>query len=359
MTESLKRLAFSVSLVVLAAAVLLWSDRHNRQDGQPARDPAQRIPIAILQHSSNPMMDEISQGVLDGLHSQAYVDGHKLAISFYNAENDLSTGNANRGAHIPHVFGAITSPVTSGVGIKALDSLDKPEYMTGIGTPQPVAEIFRLAKHINPALKTVGVVWNPAETNSEYCTKLARAISEKLGITLLEASIEQSKDVREAAESLVARGVQAFWTGGDSSVDATVESLTQVAKAARIPVFSNITRHTRRGSLFDFGADYHEVGAEIGRIAGTVLAGADPAQMPVQAFVPKRIQSNEKVRNSLRDTWIFGDDLYREASMIICLVPHLNGLLYPKLKEQKLWGNYYTEQPRPRTPSEKKYKTLK
>jgi len=344
MTESLKRLTFSVLLLVLAAAVLLWSDRHNRHDGQPAADPANRIPIAILQHSSNPMMDEIRQGVLDGLHSQGYVDGHKLAISFYNAENDLSTGNliaqkivggdyklaitistvmlqalsnANRTAHIPHVFGAVTSPVTSGVGIKALDSLDKPEYMTGIGTPQPVTEIFRLAKHINPALKTVGVVWNPAETNSEYCTKLARAISEKLGISLLEASIEQSKDVREAAESLVARGVEAFWTGGDSSVNATVESLTQVAKAARIPVFSNITGHTQRGSLFDFGADYHEVGAEIGRIAGTVLAGADPAQMPVKAFVPKRIQLNEKVRNSLRDTWIFGDDLYREASVII------------------------------------------
>ncbi|WP_019864707.1 ABC transporter substrate-binding protein [Methylovulum miyakonense] len=346
MTAPLQRLGFSLSLIILAAAVLLWSDRHNRDAGAALENPANRIPIAILQHSSNPMMDEIRQGVLDGLHSQGYDDGHKVAISFYNAENDLSTGNliaqkivggdyklavtistvmlqavsnANRAAHIPHVFGAVTSPVTSGVGIKALDSLDKPAYMTGIGTPQPVTEIFRLAKHINPALKTVGVVWNPAETNSEYCTRLARAISEKLGITLLEASIEQSKDVREAAESLVARGAQAFWTGGDSSVNATVESLTQVAKAARIPVFSNITGHTQRGSLFDFGADYHEVGAEIGRIAGTVLAGADPAQMPVKAFVPKRIQLNEKARSGLRDAWVFGEDLYREAGVIIQL----------------------------------------
>jgi hypothetical protein len=30
------------------------------------------------------------------------------------------------------------------------------------------------------------------------------------------------------------------------------------------------------------------------------------------------------------------------------LGPHLNGLLYPKLKEQKLWDKYYTEQPLPR-----------
>lgn len=250
MTESIKRLAFSLLLVVIAAAILLWSDRHNRhRDAAPQVAATAAIPIAILQHSSNPMMDEIRSGVLDGLHGKGYNDGQNLGVTTYNAEGDLPTGNlmsqkiisgdyrlavsistvmlqalanANRSAHINHVFGAVTSPVAAGVGIKALDSLDKPPYLTGIGTPQPVAEIFRLAKQINPALKTVGVVWNPAEVNSEYCTKQARAVSLELGLTLLEAPVEQAKDVREAAESLVARGAEAFWTGGDATVNATI-----------------------------------------------------------------------------------------------------------------------------------------
>lgn len=343
MTESIKRLAFSLLLIFIAAAILLWSDRHNRHR-DTLTQAAAAIPIAILQHSSNPMMDEIRSGVLDGLHGKGYNDGQNLGITIYNAEGDLPTGNlmsqkitsgdyrlavsistvmlqalanANRSAHISHVFGAVTSPVAAGVGIKALDSLDKPPYLTGLGTPQPVAEIFRLAKQINPALKTVGVVWNPAEVNSEYCTKQARAVSQELGLTLLEAPVEQAKDVREAAESLVARGAEAFWTGGDATVNATIDSLMEVAATARIPVFSNIAGHARHGGLFDLGADYHEVGEQIGRIAADILAGANPATLPVKDYVPKRILLNEKTRGALRATWTFPKALYAQANGII------------------------------------------
>jgi putative ABC transport system substrate-binding protein len=344
MKPALKRLVFSLSLIVLAAAVLLWSDRHNRHGAQHPTSQAGQIPVALLQHSSNPMMEEIHQGIIDGLHQQGYDDGKKLAMTFYNAENDLPTGNliaqkitggdfrlaitistvmlqalsnANRTAHIPHVFGAVTAPVTAGVGINALESLDKPAYLTGIGTPQPVADIFQLAKRINPGLKTVGAVWNPVETNSEYCTRQARQISGQLGITLLEAPVEQSKDVREAAASLVARGVQAFWTGCDATVIAAVDSLTEVAIGAKIPVFSNVTGHALHGSLFDLGADYHEVGMEIGRIAAQVLSGTSPAQLPVKAFVPKRLILNEKTQSKMRDTWAFTQTLYEEAGMVV------------------------------------------
>jgi glycosyltransferase involved in cell wall biosynthesis len=42
-----------------------------------------------------------------------------------------------------------------------------------------------------------------------------------------------------------------------------------------------------------------------------------------------------------------------------CLVPCINGVTYVQLKEEKRWDKYYTEQPRPRTLSEKKFKILK
>ncbi|WP_411728245.1 hypothetical protein, partial [Methyloglobulus sp.] len=42
-----------------------------------------------------------------------------------------------------------------------------------------------------------------------------------------------------------------------------------------------------------------------------------------------------------------------------CLVPLLSGLVYHQLKEEKRWDKYYTEQPRPRTLQEQKYKRLK
>jgi putative ABC transport system substrate-binding protein len=341
MTDPYRRLGFSLLLLSAVAGLLLWSDRHSRQ-GQASA--AAQIPIALLTHSSNPLLDETRLGILDGLAAHGFRDGGKIALTTFNPEGDLATGNlmaqkiasggyrlavsvstvmlqalanANRDGRVPHVFGAVTSPVAAGVGIKSLESLDKPRHLTGIATPQPVADIFKLAKRINPALKTVGVVWNPGEVNSEVCTKLARQASAELGITLLEAPVEQTKDVREAAESLAGRGVQAFWTGGDVTVNNAVDSLIGVAQAAHVPVFSNIAGHALRGGLFDLGADYHEVGMEIGRIAGDLLAGGDPARLPVRAFIPRRIVLNEKTRLALPPGWRFDPDLKAQAAQFV------------------------------------------
>ena len=346
MTEANKRIAFSLLLILIAASVLLWSDRHNRNAGQTKAHLAATalIPVAILQHSSNPLMDEVRSGILDALHNRGYTNGQNLVITTYNPEGDLPTANlmaqkitsgdyplaisistlmlqalanANRIGRVAHVFGAVTAPVAAGVGIKTLDTLDKPAYLTGIGTPQPVIEIFRLAKQVNPALKTVGVVWNPAEVNSEFCTKQARAITAELGLMLLEAPIEQAKDIREAAQSLVARGAEAFWTGGDATVNSAVDSLIDVASNARIPVFSNISGHVKKGALFDLGANYHEVGEQVGRIAADILGGANPSTLAVKNYMPKRLLLNEKPRKSLQMPWIFTEDMYLKAASVI------------------------------------------
>ena len=194
--DSLKRLGLAFALILLAAAMLLWSDRHSRHagDAKQAAKASALIPVALLQHSSNPLLDETRRGILDALDAHGFRDGETIRLTIYNPEGDLPTGNlmaqkiaggndqmaitistvmlqalahANRAGRVRQVFGAVTSPVGAGVGIQSLDSLDKPPHLTGIGTPQPVADIFRLAKRLNSDLKTVGAVWNPAEVNSE------------------------------------------------------------------------------------------------------------------------------------------------------------------------------------------------
>ena len=343
MIEIIRRLGLALALIVAASAVLLWADRGSRHGGQ-RRAASTLIPIAILQHSSNPLLDELREGALAGLAERGFRSGENLSVTVLNPEGDLSTGNlmatklatgdykvvitlstvmlqamanANRDARTVQVFAGVSSPVDAGVGIRSLDSLDKPPQLTGIGTAQPVEDLFREMKRLRPDLARVGVVWNPAEVNSEVCTKRARAIGSELGIELLEAPIEQTKDVREAAESLIGRGVQAFWTGGDATVNNAVDALIGVANRAGVPVFSNITGHTMRGSLLDLGANYHEVGVEAGRLAGDILAGTDPASVPVRDFTPKRILVNRRTLAGLRDGWQLDGAVLAEAAEIV------------------------------------------
>jgi len=235
-----KRLALGVILITLAIGILLFSDWNRRSESRRA------IPrIAILQHASQPVLDEGVHGMLLGLAEGGFKEGETVAIQRFNAENDTPTENAiarevtdgrfdliltastlslqavagaNRAGQTNHVFGLVLDPFSAGVGISREDPLHHPKHLVGYGSMQPVAEAFRLAKQLLPSLTTVGVVWNPAESNSQASTRRAREAAPQFGIRLLEATVDNSSGVVEAAGSLISRGVQALWVGGDVTV---------------------------------------------------------------------------------------------------------------------------------------------
>ena len=345
MMAILRRALLSLSLLGAGALTLLLSDLHSREGVRKAQDPrAASVPVALLKHSSNPLLDEIERGVLEQLAAAGYRNHERLALQRFSAEGDLPTANAiarqmtdgsfkmaitistlslqcvanaNRNGRAVHVFGGVTDPAGAGVGIRQMNSTNKSPWLAGVGTFQPVEQIVRQAKELWPSLKVIGVVWNPAERNSETCTLKAREVCRALGIQLIEANVDQSKDVREAADSLVARGAQAFWTGADVTVLSATAALCEAALKARIPVFSNTSGQVRQGTLFDLGANYLEVGRCVGAIASSILDGADPATLVVTNFMPERVMLNRQVLKKMRDPWRFTDALLARAELII------------------------------------------
>lgn len=343
MFSSLKRLCLGVGLILLAAAVLLGADWGSRRK-QPRNE--QKLPaVAVFQFSSSTILDDFSSGAIASLAAGGFVDGKNIRIARFNAEGDVATANlvakqitdgsyrliitssticlqavgtANRnGSRTPHLFGAVTDPFIAGVGITRGTPQQKPPYLSGMGTFQPVEAIFRQAKALFPGLKTVGVVMNPSEVNSEACTAKAREICSELKITLLEAPVEKSSDVGEAVSSLIGRGAQAIWTGGDATVNTAIDTVTKVTQKQKIPVFSNIAGHVKNGTLFDLGANYEEVGRGVGDLAVRVLRGESPADIPVTNVLPERILINYQVLHNLRDGWHFSDEFIARADEII------------------------------------------
>src|SRR5262249_30748245 len=203
-----------------------------------------------------------------------------------------AVAGANRDAKRPHVFGMVSDPVAAGVGIARDDPRKHPPYLVGLGTMQPVAEGFRMAGRLAPGLARVGVAWNPSEANSEACTKLARTVCQELGIELLEATVEGSAAVREAVAALVGRGAEAVWVGGDNTVLSSLDAVIGPARAGGVPVFTSLPGCAARGAVFDRGADYHRVGESVGRLAGRVLGGESPADMPIRYEVPPEFWIN-------------------------------------------------------------------
>ena len=335
----LRRLSLGVSLIVLSSASLLISDWHQR------RTVGGKIPrVAIVQHSATAVLDEGVLGVLDALTANGLIDGQNISIERFNADGDFAVANAiagqvvaagfdmvltistpslqtvakaNSSERVIHVFGIVADPFRVGVGIGRKSPLDHPKRLVGVPTPLPVAESFRLARKLFPGLQSVGVVWNPSEANSEITTMQAREICKELGINLREVNVDSSVAVAEAAAALTAQGVQAIWVGGDNTVLLAMDSVIAAARKARIPVFSAVPIEPNRGTLLDIGTNFYDAGRMTGKMAAEILAGVDPATIPIPDKIPQKLVVNRQALKGLKDPWVFPQEVLAKADIFI------------------------------------------
>jgi ABC-type uncharacterized transport system substrate-binding protein len=337
--RTIRSLFLGFLLIFLAALCLLISD-WNRRTG-----PTHHIPrVAILQHASTPLLEDAVRGMVDGLAKEGFVEGKNITYQRFNSEGDISISNsiakeivngnfdlaltsstismqtlanANRGHKMVQLFGAVADPAAAGVGIDMSKPLDHPPNLVGIGSFMPVGQAFHIAREMFPALKVVGVAWNPSEPNSRAFVVKAREICKQLGITLLEANVDNSNAVGEAVSSLASRGAQAIWVGGDVTLAVAMDAVIAAARKAHIPVFSLIPGKPDRGTLFDDGADFYRVGLQVGELAAQVLRGADPRKIPIENVVPEYLVVNELALKGLKDPWHVPAALGDRASILV------------------------------------------
>jgi putative ABC transport system substrate-binding protein len=335
-----KRLALGLALIAGASAVLVATDvRRAGPTGVPR--------IGILQQASVPVLDDGVRGMIDGLREGGYRDGETAQITLFNAQGEIATANAiaremtdgrfdlvmtsstpslqavanaNKAGRTMHVFSIVADPYIAGVGLDPADPLAHPRHLVGQSVLFHVRDLFVTARRIFPGLKTVGVAWDPAQSNTRRFVEDARIACKELGIELVEAQVENTAGVREATESLIGRGVQAMWVGGDITVSTAIDNVITTCRQARIPVFSQLPGDPRRGTVFDMGYDFEQAGRMGGRLAAEILRGADPASIPIRDvgdLVPHQLFLNRHALQGLKDPWHFPDDLLRQATSVV------------------------------------------
>lgn len=344
MLSTLKRLALGLGLIVAASAVLLVADWNRRTGTATTR----RTPsIAILQHASTQLLDDCVRGMREGLADRGLRDGATVMIRAFNAEGDVATSNtvakaittgeydlvltastpsmqavasANKAGLVPHVFGAVADPFGAGIGLDRNYPLNHPAHLVGLGTLLPVDDSFEFARTLFPALRTIGVAWNPSESNSQTFTRMARVAATRMGLTLLEANVDNSSAVGEAVSSLAGRGAEAIWVGGDNTMLLAIGTVIATAQREGIPVFTITPAKPDRGTLFDIGIDFYEIGRMTGRLAGDVLHGTNPATLPIRDVlndVPRRVVLNTLALKGLKGAWRAPPEIASRADIVV------------------------------------------
>jgi putative ABC transport system substrate-binding protein len=342
MLYAIKRLGPGLALIGLASAILLLSDL-----GRRSGSASTVVRVAILQHANTTVLDDGIRGTLAALAERGFRDGERLTIERFNAQGDMPTGiaiarqltggeydlvvtsstpsmqavaNNNRDGKVRHVFTLVADPFASGIGLDRSDPRKHPAYLTGQGIFPPVQRAFQLARRMLPTLTRIGVAWNPAESNSVAFVTKAREVARQMNLTLLEANVDNTSGVGEAIASLLARDAEAIWVGGDNTVIAAIGTVITTAQRANVPVFTILPGAPDRGTLFDAGPDFYEVGRQGGFLVADILAGQDIAGIPirdVQDVVPPYLSVNLKALKGLNEPWRIPDDIVAEATVVV------------------------------------------
>ena len=75
-----------------------------------------------------------------------------------------------------------------------------------------------------------------------------------------------------------------------------------------------------RGTLIDVGLDFRQLGRLTGYLAADVLAGANPATIPVRDVldeVPRRLVVNTEAARGLREVWTIPPDVLATATVVV------------------------------------------
>ncbi len=354
MWNTVKHLSLGMALMVVAGGMLLlsdWVERAGRSGGgnHPAEAlhrkvrGGEKVRVALLKWASSVTLDETTRGLLEGLAERGFEDGGALELETFCAEGDMPTAvsmaqkafggeydlvltvstpmlqvaaSANKRGQVVHVFGAVTDPYAAGVGIRREDHRDHPAWLAGVGTFQPVGETLELSRKLFPGLQRIGTVVNPSEACSQACLEVARETCAALGLELSVVPVDNSSAVYEAASALASQGIQAFVIGGDNTVETAFDSVVKAADAAKIPVLGYASMYAERGALAGLGANYVDVGRIQGRLAGDILKGLSPEDVPVENVMPLKLSLNRQVASRLRDPWKLLPEVVEEASLV-------------------------------------------
>ncbi|AJD92198.1 ABC transporter substrate-binding protein [Jeotgalibacillus malaysiensis] len=223
--------------------------------------------------------DQVAQGDQNNSQSisQKFVaDGVDLIFA-NSTPSALSSLNAT--ADIPIVFTSVTDPLSANL----VADMEAPGgNVTGTTDMHPDA-ISNTVEFMTNELdvKSIGMVYNAGEPNSVVQVD---AVKEAVGsdVTVEEAAVSTSADVKQAAESLVGK-VDAFYIITDNTVVSALESVIGVANDQDIPLFVGELDSVARGGFAAYGFEYGDIGYEAGQMAVEILTeGADPGEMAVQ-----------------------------------------------------------------------------
>jgi len=316
-----KKLTLGFALIALFSAILLLSDLAHRGTSSSANSHLltatnRNFKVAIVAIAPGIGTDLCANGMLEGLRQSGISVGKNLEVVRANAQGEIInipailqnydnsdvdvimtistpclSGACNKVKHKPVVFTCVSDPLAAGAGTSKTEHLP---FVTGVGSFPQVEHHLDMMQKLVPGMSAVGTMYNPAEANSVKEISVARETYKNRGIRLEEVAIAGSSELLQAVQILAGRNIQVVWVPGDNTCIEGYEGAVKGARDAHLPLFTDICSTLSRGGLACLGFSPYDSGVATGKLAGRVLRGANPKDLPLeevmveQKFISRR-----------------------------------------------------------------------
>jgi putative ABC transport system substrate-binding protein len=267
-----------------------------------AQQPSGRVwRIGFL--GASPPLPAMVNALRDGMRESGFVEGQNLSIDVrwlldqnpnvaaelvssgidlivaWNTPAVLAARRAT--ATIPIVMVSIADPVGSGL----VAELARPGGNI-TGTSQMGTELggkhVQLLMEIVPGMKRVGVVRNSKNPASDLILRETEVAVRALGLQADIADAGAADEYESAFLHLSALGVGGVVLLSEGKLIEHRVRIAELAQKARLPTVFQRRENVDAGGLLSYGPNLNDLARQSALIAGRILKGARPAELPVE-----------------------------------------------------------------------------
>lgn len=310
----MKKLAAAAVAAGMALALVACGDKTETPKAQ-ATQPEQTV--GILQLVEHPALDLANKGIVDQLKER----GIHVKLDQQNAQGDqsnlrnivqrfisekaslifaIATPAAQTAANATTEIPIVATAVTDYKVAKLVKDDKAPgTNVTGVSDMNPVAAQLDLFLKLVPKTKTLGVMYNSSEVNSQFQVDILKKAASQRHIAVTEVTVSNVNDIQQAAQSLVGK-VDGIYVPTDNVMASAMPALAKITTPAKIPVMAADIGMTKGGEgIGTYGVDYYQLGRITGDMGADILQGkGKPATMPIRyqeqfkAIINTRVMAN-------------------------------------------------------------------
>lgn len=310
------------SFIRLLACILGWL---------PQAHAVEKLHVAVGQIVEHQALDTLRESLKESLAQRGFIEGKNLQWTYENAQGNPSTAVqigqkltslnpnvivtlstpmtqavAKATTTIPIVFGAVTDPQVA--------KLTGHANITGLTDFVPADKQLKLVKLFVPHVKTIGVIFNSGEANSQKQVEMIKAEGEKEGIQIIETTISKSSEVSAATKTLVEK-VDAILLPTDNTVISALEAIIKTGNHYKIPIFGSDVDIVRRGALAAYGVDWRESGFTLAEIVSNILKGTPLKDIPIQN--PQKLEFHINLPTAKKIDLDVPESVQKQADVVI------------------------------------------